>query len=34
MKDYKTWDEVVEDYLKGNITTDELIDLMDWFNLR
>lgn len=28
------WSEVIELYNQGKITSDTLIDLLDWYNLR
>lgn len=30
---YKTWNDVMEAYLKNEITTDELLELMNWYNV-
>ena len=34
MKDYTTWEDVLEAYRNKEITESDIIDLMDWFNIR
>lgn len=31
---FHNWEEVVEAYRKGEITSSQLLDLMDYFNVR